>query len=814
MSTRAALPEKITLGVRTGTPPSEAPPVRIYLGTEAAQFRANRVFVWSIEKVRDPARVYEIYLMSELAGFDRRGWTTGFTNYRFAIPHFAGGRGRAIYNDEDQIYLSDPAELFDLDLGEHGFLAISDTESSVMLIDCEKMSAHWTLASAQRDSKKSILRRTLERPGIRGELDPGWNARDEEFEPGRSHLIHYTTLHTQPWRPFPERFAYQRSPHEELWLETERDALDAGFDLFSSERPSRAFGRFAESESGQLGSQRSASQVARAGRALQSLAVGTDRVLELASGAEARESGFLTGRVADVETRALGSWLEEPGSAAAYDLVFCAEGLEKLPVLDTAWAVDRLFAASAGRVFAALSCPRPPERRRGGPPAGLVHTPEWWRGHFENAARRHPGVHYELLCWVPPGRRSLLGFARHDDTPTVRTLVGGAAVSENPVVWLLSDDRPGNTTQSQGLADALGWPYQEKSLRFAPTSLVPNPLVGASLSGLDSASREAIAPPWPDLVIAAGRRSAPVGRFIKEASQGRTRLVHLGRKGANPAEAFDLAVTPVYARLFPHPRRIETLAPLTRIRPAALAEAASEWKTLFAGHPSPRFALLIGGASQRHVFDAQVADRLARDVAAFVERAGGSLFVTTSRRTPEAALRALEAVLGDAAHLHCFRAEEAAESNPFLGYLALADAFVVTGESESMIAEACATGKPVYIYPLPDRPAGVFFGAADALIDAVVSRAYAQPQNNRGTTRPQQGLEHLCSRLVERGFVRPNRDLHLFHRELERRGVARLFPGPEAAFEPASQEPYSETERVAARVRSLMGFAKGAPNSR
>ncbi|HEY9569020.1 MAG TPA: ELM1/GtrOC1 family putative glycosyltransferase, partial [Thalassobaculum sp.] len=35
--------------------------------------------------------------------------------------------------------------------------------------------------------------------------------------------------------------------------------------------------------------------------------------------------------------------------------------------------------------------------------------------------------------------------------------------------------------------------------------------------------------------------------------------------------------------------------------------------------------------------------------------------------------------------------------NPYLGFLALADALVVTSDSVNLASEACATGKPVYI---------------------------------------------------------------------------------------------------------------------
>ena len=87
-------PDLVVLGVEPGHAPSPLPPVRIFLGTEEGQYRAERVFVWSILQVRDPARVYEIHLMKNVAGFDRRGWRTGFTCYRFAIPDFAGRHGQ------------------------------------------------------------------------------------------------------------------------------------------------------------------------------------------------------------------------------------------------------------------------------------------------------------------------------------------------------------------------------------------------------------------------------------------------------------------------------------------------------------------------------------------------------------------------------------------------------------------------------------------------------------------------------------------------------------------------------------------------
>ena len=224
-------PELVLLGVAPGVTPSGQPPVRIFLGTEPAQHRAERNFVWSVEKARNPSRVYEIHLMKDLIGFNRWWWTTGFTNYRLAIPHLAGGRGRAIYNDVDQIYLADPGELFDAGMDGHGFLAIAANDrtgsvpfdSSVMLIDCEKMNAVWTLAEAQTE-RKSVLLNKAAIPGLWGRLAPEWNSRDAEYVPGRSKLIHYTKLKTQPWQPFPTLYDYRIAPEGQVWLDLERAA--------------------------------------------------------------------------------------------------------------------------------------------------------------------------------------------------------------------------------------------------------------------------------------------------------------------------------------------------------------------------------------------------------------------------------------------------------------------------------------------------------------------------------------------------------------------------------------------------------------
>ena len=53
---------------------------------------------------------------------------------------------------------------------------------------------------------------------------------------------------------------------------------------------------------------------------------------------------------------------------------------------------------------------------------------------------------------------------------------------------------------------------------------------------------------------------------------------------------------------------------------------------------------------------------------------------------------------------HVYRWKNGDQDNPYYGYLALADQLVVTGESTSMLAEANATGKPLFIFDLGNKP--------------------------------------------------------------------------------------------------------------
>lgn len=268
------------------------------------------------------------------------------------------------------------------------------------------------------------------------------------------------------------------------------------------------------------------------------------------------------------------------------------------------------------------------------------------------------------------------------------------AEKPTPSLWLLLDDRAGNRAQVLGVAESLGWPFLAQELTYNPLAALPNSVVGTSFNGLTASSRVNLVAPWPDVVIAAGRRTAPVARRIKELSGGKAFLCQLMHPGPAGADDFDLIAVPRHDRMPDRPNLMQIIGAPHRITVRRLDEEGAKWRERFAHLPRPWIALIVGGTNKRRVFTDAMAAELGTAANAVAADAGGSLLITTSRRTGEAAT----ALYGEIEVPHfAFRWGDAGD-NPYFGYLALADAIVVTGDSVSMVSEACASTAPVYVH--------------------------------------------------------------------------------------------------------------------
>jgi hypothetical protein len=357
---------------------------------------------------------------------------------------------------------------------------------------------------------------------------------------------------------------------------------------------------------------------------------------------------------------------------------------------------------------------------------------------------------------------------------------------DNPHIWLVIGDKPGDNAQVEIIAQALRRPYQVRRVLPKAEFVLGKPRFEPSLYHLDLERSDPLQPPWPDFILTIGRRPSMAALWIQQQSGGHSRIILLGRP-RKWIERFDLVIVPSQYRL---PRRDNVLQldlPLMKPNDAAVDDAARQWRERFAALAPPLTALLVGGPTKPFRFDARAAAELIERAQRLRDESGGTLYVSTSRRTPAEVTAALREKQEGATLLYCWN-PQGGEQNPYLALLGLADRFIVTGDSVSMMVEVARRGKPLAIFPLPYRR-----GVAARLRSLLA----ANGQGEQADTRTQRLLDGLA----RSGIAGYARDLTAIHQSLYRKGLAVPLGTP---FLSGGNKAEDEVERVASRVRQLM----------
>ncbi|WP_297773363.1 ELM1/GtrOC1 family putative glycosyltransferase [uncultured Roseovarius sp.] len=318
-------------------------------------------------------------------------------------------------------------------------------------------------------------------------------------------------------------------------------------------------------------------------------------------------------------------------------------------------------------------------------------------------------------------------------------------------VWCLLGRKAGDNTQVLALAETLGWPFEEKRILARSWELLPHLLLGPTPMGIDRQASSPLVPPWPDLVISAGRRNEPVARWIRRQAGGGVRLVHVGRPWA-PPDCYDLIVSTPQYFLEPAPNILVNPLPMHRFTRGRVDAAAERAAPALAQLPRPFTTVLIGGDSGPFVFTPQKGRHLAEGVNRLVWQTGGSALVTGSPRTSRAVAQAFCDALHVPAQTYWWheRAGANVQENPYPAFLGLADRFVVTGESMSMMAEAASLGRPLYIFDPGDAP-GSWWGHAHNFRHKPLSHALAM---RLAPVRMRRDISRIQDNLVQGGQAR------------------------------------------------------------
>jgi len=248
--------------------------------------------------------------------------------------------------------------------------------------------------------------------------------------------------------------------------------------------------------------------------------------------------------------------------------------------------------------------------------------------------------------------------------------------------WAITTGEAGMRTQARGLAKAVADRVIEKT---APSGFLQ--------SWFGAKTVDAFEPPWPDLLVTCGRRSARFSIALRKRMPANALAVHIQDPRA-PAAAFDFIVAMEHDRIAAGGNVIKVATALHDLTPAILSDEADAWRERLAAYGRPLAGVMIGGSTARQAFTPDHGNRLLSGLRR-LRAAGVSLAIIPSRRTPKAVNETLrQAFAGDPRVFHW----DLTGDNPYRGVLGLADRLVVTSDSVSMISEALATPVPVEIF--------------------------------------------------------------------------------------------------------------------
>jgi mitochondrial fission protein ELM1 len=257
--------------------------------------------------------------------------------------------------------------------------------------------------------------------------------------------------------------------------------------------------------------------------------------------------------------------------------------------------------------------------------------------------------------------------------------------------WLvLEDGRAGTDGQALGLAEALkiSFDFQSLNLSWLERQLPPLSLANYLSQKLFGAVENR-----PAGIIGAGRR-ASYGLLAASRRWPGITTIQIQDPRVDPKH-FSYVIAPEHDALIGE-NVIPTLGGLHRINHARLQEA-EKWAPQLSQYQRPRVAVLIGGNNKYVRLHPDWVDDVIAKCYALLDQ-GMSLWITVSRRTPQALRERLRAAFPHKSNVWFYAGTG---DNPYLGFIGHADYFLVTADSVSMISEALYTDKPVALLRMP-----------------------------------------------------------------------------------------------------------------
>ncbi|MDR0484819.1 MAG: mitochondrial fission ELM1 family protein [Alphaproteobacteria bacterium] len=205
----------------------------------------------------------------------------------------------------------------------------------------------------------------------------------------------------------------------------------------------------------------------------------------------------------------------------------------------------------------------------------------------------------------------------------------------------------------------------------------------------------------PQLIIAVGRKSLPYAVSLKK-TYPKAKLVFLMPVGKLSQKYGDLIFYHSYKeKKYNDPKYIPIISAPHNLSQEKLDISLKDWQETFIKFNKPIITVVIGGSAKKIQLNKEAIDDLLEYLYKIQLSTGGSLFITTSRRTGEDNENYLKTKLQSLiAEDKCYfwGYHNNSGKNPYLAMLAVSNYVIISGESISMISESCSLSQNVGVY--------------------------------------------------------------------------------------------------------------------
>lgn len=305
-------------------------------------------------------------------------------------------------------------------------------------------------------------------------------------------------------------------------------------------------------------------------------------------------------------------------------------------------------------------------------------------------------------------------------------------------IWTLKDFRIGSSKQTDFLAKKLSDDIVDKNIEYTRSIAIPNCIKPYKM-GIDFEESDSLLnlkeEDYPDMIIFAGRRLAGAAIYLKKyifkKFKKNVKIISI----LNPDYSFkhfDFVLLPEHDRIikdkYKNIIRFEGSLCNPNITAVMDDKTRDFWDNELEEYKKPYYFFVIGGNTKNKKFDIFKFIELVKRISIFVKSQDGTLLISTSRRTTEEHVKALEKNLNCSHYL--YKWGKSAFLNPYYYFVKESEFSFVTGDSISMIAEIMTIGKPLYVYMPEESLEKKHLSFCNSLLDKNLIRKISLSKNN------------------------------------------------------------------------------------